>query len=63
MRKIKINTYLNFPMQLNMKKYTAEFLGGAQDLQDDQFSYFLRGTVIHSGTSEGGHYYSLINSK
>ena len=32
MRKIKINSYLNFTMQLNMKKYTADFLGGDKNM-------------------------------
>ena len=50
-------------MQLNMKKFTSDFLGGAKNIPDEPFDYFLRGTVIHSGTSEGGHYYSFINSK
>ncbi len=63
MRKIKINSYLKFPTHINMKKYTAEALGGAEDLPDQPYEYSLRGTVIHSGTSEGGHYYSFINSK
>lgn len=62
MRKIKINSYLKFPLELNMKRYTAEFLGGAQDLPDKDYAYNLRGAVIHSGTSEGGHYFSFINS-
>jgi len=25
--------------------------------------YTLKGVVIHTGTSEGGHYYSLIKSE
>jgi len=25
--------------------------------------YVLKGVVIHSGTSEGGHYYSLIKKE
>lgn len=45
-----------------MKRYTADFLGGAEDLPDKDYAYNLRGAVIHSGTSEGGHYFSFINS-
>lgn len=46
-----------------MKPYTSEFLAGTPDLPDEPYKYNLRGAVIHSGTSEGGHYYSFINSK
>ncbi len=63
MRKIKINSYLKFPTHINMKKYTAEALGGAEDLPDQPYEYSLRGTVIHSGTSEGGHYYCFIQNR
>ncbi len=59
MRKIKINSYLKFPEVLNMHKYTAEYLGGDASGVEEDFTYALRGTVIHSGTSEGGHYYSF----
>jgi hypothetical protein len=34
MKKIKINSYLNFPLELNVKKYTAEYLEGATELVD-----------------------------
>jgi ubiquitin C-terminal hydrolase len=60
MRKIKINSYLKFPEMLNMQKYTADYLAGDQGQPEGNFTYALRGTVIHSGTSEGGHYYSFV---
>lgn len=31
-------------------------------MEDLKYGYSLRGTVIHSGTSEGGHYYSLARA-
>jgi ubiquitin C-terminal hydrolase len=60
MKKIKINSYLKFPEVLDMQKYTADYLAGDQSGAQEDFSYSLRGTVIHSGTSEGGHYYSFV---
>jgi hypothetical protein len=51
MKKIKINSYLKFPEVLNMQKYTADYLAGDQSGAQEDFSYSLRGTVIHSGTS------------
>ena len=74
MQKIKLNDYCQFPMKLDMKPYTKEYLSSiAQNTQDqgriseeihfkpdDYYSYSLRGAVIHHGTSEAGHYYSYI---
>ena len=60
MRKIKINDELKFPQELNIKKYTNEYHLGEQCQPDGWYDYTLRGAVIHSGTSEGGHYYSFI---
>lgn len=38
-----------------MKGYTKEI-----EIGDEYFKYRLRGVVIHQGTSDNGHYYSLI---
>lgn len=51
MRKIKINSYLKYPEILNMQKYTADYLAGDHSGNEEDFTYALRGTVIHSGTS------------
>lgn len=53
--KIKVHSTFNFPTDLDL----AEYL---KNPEKDQIStkYRLRGIVIHTGTSEGGHYYSLI---
>lgn len=32
-------------------------------MEDDEFIYKLTGVIIHQGTAEHGHYYSLINTK
>ena len=74
LQKFKLNDYYEFPTQLNMKPYTKEFLH-KQDLQDkddadrpledreyadEYYDYHLRGMIIHVGTADSGHYYSLI---
>lgn len=73
---MKVNDYCEFPHNLDMRPYTQGYLrrkekeesGEALDENDaaDQafppqyYEYKLRGVVIHMGTSESGHYYSLI---
>jgi ubiquitin C-terminal hydrolase len=51
--KIKVHTSLPFPQELDLQDY----------IKNDEVletKYNLKGVVIHTGTSEGGHYYSLI---
>ncbi|KAL9953976.1 hypothetical protein ACROYT_G041461 [Oculina patagonica] len=64
MMKEKVNTHFSFPLQLNMAPYTEDFLMGDKQDQDPQLDlsywYQLIGVVVHTGTAEGGHYYSFI---
>jgi ubiquitin carboxyl-terminal hydrolase 9/24 len=32
-------------------------------MPDDYYQFKLRGVIIHEGTAESGHYYSLIKPK
>ena len=57
MIKYKLNDYFEFPMDLNMKKYLIE------DSQEKNFTYNLKGIVVHFGTSESGHYYDFIKTE
>lgn len=75
-QRMKVNDYCEFPEDLDMRPYTQGYLrrkekeeaGEALDENDlaDQafppqyYQYKLRGVVIHVGTAESGHYYSLI---
>ena len=63
--KHKLNSYCEFPERLDMKPYTHESTIASVGSQADvYFAYRLKGVVIHSGTSDSGHYYSIIrNSK
>ena len=88
MTKFKINDLCEFPMALNMQKYSQENLQKQDlvkemedknltqsDLNDDQksilgkqipqkyYDYKLKGTVIHLGTADQGHYYSFIQDR
>ena len=73
---MKVNDYCEFPHTLDMRPYTQNYLhkkekeesgeGGnenspsSQDFPSEYYEYRLRGVVIHIGTAESGHYYSLI---
>lgn len=61
MVKLKINDFCEFPDTLDLSKYTQESLNG-DDLAHpmDYYNFNLRGVVVHKGTSDSGHYYSLI---
>jgi ubiquitin carboxyl-terminal hydrolase 34 len=50
--KVKVHTKLQFEQELDLHNYFSSSCKPAP--------YLLKGVVIHSGTSEGGHYYSLI---
>lgn len=84
MQKNKINDYCEFPLELNMYKYSQEFLNKknegenvneinnintstnnaennntANENNPNSYMYDLTGVVIHTGTTERGHYYSF----
>lgn len=68
----KINTEFKFPMHLNMFPYTKQGLA-ARDrgetakatahVTDGQYNYNLVGIVVHSGSADMGHYYSIIRDR
>ncbi|KAH9155126.1 hypothetical protein AeRB84_002882 [Aphanomyces euteiches] len=63
---VKLNNRCSFPLHLNMKPYTKEGLEAqAEDTEvdisdDSNYSYELRGVLVHAGVAQGGHYYSFI---
>jgi ubiquitin C-terminal hydrolase len=65
----KVNDVFPFPKELSMRPYTREYLlstmnGGQREgvefREDDYYMYELRGVIVHTGTSDSGHYYSFI---
>ena len=71
MRNIKLNDYCEFPLELNMEEYCRNTLSTASDTDEEDnednngvqkppgyYDYRLTGVVVHSGTADGGHYYS-----
>nr|XP_054759302.1 ubiquitin carboxyl-terminal hydrolase 34-like [Lytechinus pictus] len=73
MMKEKVNTHFSFPRQLDMSGYTEEALiskGRGSDVASTSSSqppqsylYELIGVTVHTGTADGGHYYSFIQDR
>ena len=75
----KLNDYLEFPLKLNLKKWTRAFIRlnevedknenniteeEKENLDDEKMSYELTGILVHSGSSlQSGHYYSFIKDQ
>ena len=58
MQKTKINDRYEFPLELDMLKYTDDYKKNKNC--DNNEKYKLKSIVIHKGSSEGGHYYAII---
>ena len=54
----KINTTITFEKTLNIKRYTVD--KDNPEIPSDYFDYDLQGILIHTGTAQYGHYYSII---
>ena len=76
MRRIKVNDYCKFPFHLNLEPFTKEGLARKENPQQaansdsehfkrppNYYQYELVGILVHSGTADGGHYYSFISNK
>uniref|UniRef100_A0A7S2RGE2 ubiquitinyl hydrolase 1 n=1 Tax=Mucochytrium quahogii TaxID=96639 RepID=A0A7S2RGE2_9STRA len=72
LRKIKVNDHCEFPMDIDMKKYTKEGLeeeaglaspNDQQEKDDEYYQYELKGILVHTGTADSGHYYSYIKER
>ena len=57
----KINSRIEFENKLNIKNYTID--KNDKSKKDENYEYNLIGIIVHSGTAQFGHYYSVINSK
>lgn len=62
MLRYKLNDYFEFPLELDVIKYTEQVLSESiEEMHDENyFKYKLSGVLVHSGTAESGHYYSFI---
>ncbi|XP_077867964.1 ubiquitin carboxyl-terminal hydrolase 34-like [Saccoglossus kowalevskii] len=72
MMKEKVNTHFSFPFKLDMYGYTEEALMSDNKVHDEdekksesstKYLYNLIGVTVHTGTADGGHYYSFIRDR
>lgn len=74
MLKEKVNTHFSFPLRLNMAGYVEKQLmpqhyqeerlkNQSEDDLEEQYEYDLIGVTVHTGTADGGHYYSFIKDR
>ena len=54
----KINDEVTFEKKLNIKKYTVD--KNNKNVDKENYEYEFIGVIIHSGTAQYGHYYSVI---
>ena len=57
MQKIKINDYYEFPLILDMNKYTDRYINNGSN---EDNTYKLKSIIIHTGNCDSGHYYAFI---
>lgn len=74
MKKMKLNDHCEFPAVIDMERFTVGYLekqasaDAAAQVADQGTTnagmvYELAGVLVHSGTSDSGHYYSFIRER
>ena len=73
MRKIKVNDRLEYPVVIDMKPYTKEGIAFKENPDfadaslpsrpDGYYRYQLKGVLVHQGTADSGHYYSIAKER
>jgi ubiquitin C-terminal hydrolase len=60
MIKVKLNDYIEFPLELDMYEFTKDHFDEENSEKSRECKYDLIGVLVHSGTADAGHYYSYI---
>lgn len=67
MMKEKVNTHFSFPLHLDMSSYMEHNLLPShkepKEEAEECYDYDLIGVTVHTGTADGGHYYSFIRER
>lgn len=63
LRNEKINSRVEFPPTLNVLPYHIDNTKEGEEHNLEEYDYELVGIVVHSGTADGGHYYSYIRHR
>lgn len=58
MQRTKINDFLEFPVNLDLKPWSD-----CSHQEDSYYLYELVGVLVHSGGADAGHYYSIIKDR
>lgn len=58
MQRIKINDYCEFPISLDLRPWSDN-----SHIDDAYYLYELVGVLVHSGSADSGHYYSIIKDR
>lgn len=53
--KVKLEHLVSYPEELDLEQFYSVDLG-----EEEKGKYRLKGFVVHVGTAESGHYYSLV---
>lgn len=67
LRKVKVNDKFEYPLELNLREYTVEGIDELKqeldqpERDESYYNYKLRGVLVHMGTAESGHYYSICS--
>lgn len=61
-KKIKINKFIEFSETLDLQGFTPEFDRGEGLKTQSYYEFKLKGMIIHEGSADYGHYYSLIKA-
>lgn len=71
---VKLNSKMEFPLSINMLKYTKDGIDSSKDevsrtiikeeneVDPTDYEYELQGILVHAGVAQGGHYYSFVRS-
>lgn len=71
---VKLNSKMEFPMTINMLKYTKDGIDNKEEegetitikeennVDPADYEYELQGILVHAGVAQGGHYYSFVRS-
>ncbi|KAJ6229109.1 ubiquitin carboxyl-terminal hydrolase [Anaeramoeba flamelloides] len=59
-QRIKLNSYFEFPLETNLKKFTLQ---NENQNQNENLNFTLHGIIVHKGTVNAGQNYSIINTK
>lgn len=58
MKREKINDKFEFPIELNLRNWCND-----DSQSEEYYEFVLTGVVIHSGSADSGHYFSLIKDR